>query len=157
MLKLSCSDDMPETLLNITCVDSVNSQVGLRHLYFHFSLIFYRGETEAYQALDRSWFKQRWFSWTPRLLSISMCCPAQGSVRDSAESKVAAKMPSEVRVSTHVPPSDHTRQSVACCGYQPCGFIRGTGVWGSGSVSEWGNLNLTFKVKQYSNGREGVG
>lgn len=41
-----------------------------------------------------------------------MCCPVQGSVHDYVESKVATKMPSGVRVSTHVPPSDHTRQRV---------------------------------------------
>lgn len=60
-------------------------------------------------------------------------------VCDCAESKPAARMSSGVRVRAHVPFSDHTRQTVTCCGYQQWGFIRGTCVgvvWASGSVSE---------------------
>lgn len=54
VLKLSSPDCMPGPLLNITCVDSVNSHVSLRHLYFYFPPFFLQRETEAYQAVDKA-------------------------------------------------------------------------------------------------------
>lgn len=147
---------MPGTLLNITWwLISATGICSFIVLFF----FFLQRETEAYQLQIGPRFKQRWSSWIPTLLSASVYCPVQGHVHDCAGPRAVAKIASGVRVREHVSSREHTRQSVACCGHRQGGFISGTRIgvaWESGSVSEWGSMNLTFKEKKYSDSQEGM-
>lgn len=143
MLKLFSSDCIPGALLNRTTKPWASVIFS-----FHF---FTERETEAYQVQRRS-------SWTPGSCQLVCTSLHKAMCMIMQNPKLQPKFPVG-RGAENLSTQWLYKSECGLLGTSAVGvYLLEEPEWdmvsGSGSVSEWGTLNLTFKVKWYSNSWE---